>query len=87
MQENTNSKDVKKIIETGYKIALDKPITQQKLEALEKLYDKAYQKFSKDADKTCEMIGLNNKHNNPQTAALVLVANAILNLDEVITKN
>ena len=87
MQENTNSKDVKKIIETGYKIALDKPITQQKLEALEKLYDKAYQKFSKDSDKTCEMIGLNDKHNNPQTAALVLVANAILNLDEVITKN
>ena len=33
------------------------------------------------------MIGLMNEHNNPETAALVVVANAMLNLDEVITKN
>ena len=32
------------------------------------------------------MIGLNNEHNNPETAALVVVCNAILNLDEVVTK-
>ena len=40
-----------------------------------------------DANKTCEMIGLQDEHNNPETAALVVVANAILNLDELITKN
>jgi hypothetical protein len=33
------------------------------------------------------MIGVNGEHTNPETAALVVVANAILNLDEVITKN
>jgi hypothetical protein len=33
------------------------------------------------------MIGEDNEHNNPETAALVVVANAMLNLDEVITKN
>jgi Protein of unknown function (DUF1553)./Protein of unknown function (DUF1549)./Planctomycete cytochrome C. len=87
MQEGNNSKDVKQMIQTGYEIALKKSITQSKLEALEKLYNKAYAKFSKDAERTCAMIGMNDKHNNPETAALVIVANAILNLDEVITKN
>jgi hypothetical protein len=33
------------------------------------------------------MIGVDDEHNNPETAAMVVVANAILNLDEVITKN
>ena len=33
------------------------------------------------------MIGEKNEHNNPETAAMVVVANAILNLDELITKN
>jgi hypothetical protein len=87
MQQQNNSKDVKKIIQTGYEMALKKPITALRLEALEKLYNKAYEKFSKDAESTCELMGINDKHNNPGTAALVLVANAILNLDEVITKN
>ena len=43
--------------------------------------------FKKDADRTCEMVGIMDRHNNPETAALVVVANAILNLDELITKN
>ena len=57
------------------------------LSVLLKLYDQSLQKFKKDKDKTCEMIGENDQHNNPETAALVVVANALLNLDEVITKN
>jgi hypothetical protein len=32
------------------------------------------------------MIGVNDEHNNPETAAMVVVCNAILNLDEVVTK-
>jgi hypothetical protein len=40
-----------------------------------------------DKDKSCEIIGEMNEHDNPETAALVVVANAMLNLDEVITKN
>ena len=40
-----------------------------------------------DKDKTCGMIGEMNEHNNPETAALVVVANAMMNMDELITKN
>ena len=64
-----------------------KKITSAKLNALEKLYNDALKKFIKDESKTCEMIGLNNEYNNPETAALVVVMNALLNLDEVITKS
>ena len=28
-----------------------------------------------------------DEHNNPETAALIVVANAMLNLDELVTKN
>ena len=78
---------VQKQIAEGYKLALSKPITPAKLGALEKLYGTSLQKFKADKDKTCEMIGVNNEHNNPETAALVVVANAILNLDEFVTRN
>jgi hypothetical protein len=64
-----------------------KPIALGKLKALVELYATALQDFTKDKDKTCEMIGTNNKHNDPGTAALVVVANAILNLDELVTKS
>ena len=80
-------KDVKQEISKGYELALYKPISMDKLSVLMKLYNESLQKFKKDKDKTCEMIGVDDKHNNPETAALVVVANAILNLDEVITKN
>jgi len=80
-------KNVRQQISKGYEIAMYKSITISKLEILEKLYGEALQKFRNDKDKTCEMIGFLNDHNNPETAALVVVANALLNLDEVITKN
>ena len=80
-------KDVKSQISKGYEMAMYKPISASKLTAFEKLYEQALHKFKKDKDKTCEMIGFMNEHNNPETAALVVVANAMLNLDEVITKN
>ena len=68
-------------------LAVYKSISEDKLSVLMKLYNESLQKFKKDKDKTCEMIGVDDQHNNPETAAMVVVANAILNLDEVITKN
>jgi len=86
MQKEAGS-DVEKQISKGYEMAMYKPITANKLQALKKLYGDAYTKMKNDKDKTCEIIGEMNEHDNPETAALVVVANAMLNLDEVITKN
>jgi len=83
----SQGKDVKQKISKGYEMALYKSISMPDLSVLVKLYNESLQKFKKDRDKTCEMIGVNDKHNNAETAAMVVVANAILNLDEVITKN
>jgi hypothetical protein len=75
------------MIANGYKMLMYQTIAPQKLEAVVSLYNKAYNKFKNDTDRTCEIIGVNDRHNNPKTAALVVVASALLNLDEVITKN
>jgi hypothetical protein len=80
-------KDIRQQIARGYEMMMYKTISVAKLKVFEKLYSEALQKFRKDKDRTCEMIGYVNEHNNPETAALVVVANAMLNLDEVITKN
>ncbi len=85
MQKESGN-DVAKQISKGYEIMMYKTITSTKLEALKKLYDDAYSKMKNDKEKTCEIIGEENEHDNPETAALVVVANAMLNLDEVITK-
>jgi hypothetical protein len=84
-RENRDSKD--SVISRGYSLLLFKPITLVKLEILKRLYDKAYAQFSRDPEKTCEMVGEPGSHDNPVTAAYVVVAGALLNLDEVITKN
>ncbi len=79
--------DVTQQIKTGFKLATYHDIDDKSLAALTNLYNTAYSQFKNDADKTCEMIGGMGIHTNAQTAALAIVANAILNLDEVVTKN
>lgn len=80
-------KNVQEQIRKGYELAMYKPITRTRLEILNKLYNEALQKYQQDKDKTCAIIGVMDEHNNPETAALVVTANAMLNLDELITKN
>ena len=87
MIENAGMKDPVKAIRCGYKLAMHKPITQGKLTALTKLYNKAFSGFFGNEEKILEITGDKNKNSSPETAALVIVANAILNLDELITKN
>jgi len=74
-------------IREGYAALLFHPIGDTSLAVLQQLYETAYIRFSQDPQKTLEMVGMNKAHDNPSTAALVVVANAILNLDEVITRN
>ena len=80
-------KDIGEQISTGFKLATHHAIDEKSLQALLHLYNQGYAQFKNDADKTCEIIGGINEHTNPATAALAVVANAILNLDEVVTKN
>jgi hypothetical protein len=86
MQEGTGQ-NLKKQIAKGYKIALYRDISNEKLQVFEKLYQEAFENLKNDQEKTCGMIGEMNEHNNPETAALVVVANAMMNMDELITKN
>ena len=86
MQES-GEKEISKQIAKGYEAMLYKPVSPTKLNTLVELYNQAFSKFKNDATATCEMIGLMDKHANPETAALVVVANAMLNLDEWINKN
>jgi hypothetical protein len=74
-------------ISAGYERILFQPINQQKLMVLQNLYNQALAQYRKDREAACAMVGANNVHNNPETAALVVVANALLNLDEVVTKS
>jgi hypothetical protein len=79
--------DIKEQIKKGYQMATWHAIDGKSLEALLELYNMAYSQFEKNADKTCEMAGGPGKHANAETAALIVVTNAMLNLDEVVTKN
>ena len=83
----TAGKEIKQQISTGFKLATHHTIDEKSLQALLHLYNQGYAQFKNDADKTCEIIGGINEHTNPATAALTVVANAILNLDEVVMKN
>ncbi|HEY5772043.1 MAG TPA: DUF1553 domain-containing protein [Chitinophagaceae bacterium] len=85
LQKEVNA-DVGAQIKKGYELATGHTITENELSVLMDLYKSALDKFKKDEVKTCEMVGGNDKRNVPETAALVVVANAILNLDEVVTK-
>jgi hypothetical protein len=86
LQKETNG-NIPLEISLGYERMMFKPITPARLTALEKLYGESLNHFRNEKDKTCEMIGEMNEHNNPETAALVVVTNAMLNMDEWITKN
>jgi hypothetical protein len=74
-------------ISKGYEMTMFQPIGENKLEALQKLYNRAVTAFEKDKEKACEMINEGSDKTDARKAALVLVANAMLNLDEFITKN
>lgn len=85
--QNEAGNEVKQQIEKGYQLATYHSIDDKSLAALLELYNKAYGQFKNDDEKTCKIIGGMGKRTNPETAALVVVANALLNLDEVVTRN
>jgi hypothetical protein len=80
--------DVQKQLAKGYELMTYRPLTREKQEVFLELYNQALKEFKSSEEKTRQLIGEDSReHNNPGTAALVVVANAMMNLDEVVTKN
>ncbi len=75
-------------IEKTYEQITGHAIPEKTFRSLMKLYKAALQKFNANRLNACEMAGgQSNKYNTAATGALVVVTNAMLNLDEVVTKN
>lgn len=85
--QDIGGSDVDNQITRGYNIATNNSIREDSKKALITLYRKAYERFKDYPGNTCKMNGGNGYPNDASTAALTVVANAILNLDEVVTKN
>jgi hypothetical protein len=85
--QSLGGEDLKKQISKGYELALFKPITPAKEMVFEKLYMNAYKRFRDDEVKMKQMAGNHTDKQTPTTAALVVVAGAMMNMDEFITKN
>jgi hypothetical protein len=79
--------DAGKIVKEAYLRAAGRPVDDKRLAVLLRLYEETLIRMRKDPDKACEMSGAQDAYNRPETAAMVVVNNAILNLDEVLTKN
>jgi hypothetical protein len=78
---------VQQEIKAGFQWATYHVPDEKSLRALLNLYNRAFIQFNNDHHKTIEMTGGTGKDTKAETAALIVVANAILNLDEVLTKN
>ena len=75
-------------IKKGYQLATYKNIPANSLEALLQLYNTALTRFKNDPKKTAAFLGISETDEaRPEMAALAVVANAMLNLDELLMKN
>ena len=74
-----------KQISKGYELAFNKSISPAQQKVFEKLYNTAFVKYSQDSLKAEQITG--DKKADPAAAALFMVATALLNTDEFLTKN
>jgi hypothetical protein len=80
--------DIKKQLTRGYEIMLYKTIPPEKLAILMQLYDQAAKTYKNDDTLAVKFTGMKtNDASTVHKAAMKVVANAMLNFDEVITKN
>lgn len=86
MQKSGN-KNAAKQIEKGYETMFYKSIDKKRLQALMNLYETALTQYSNDKNAAAKMIGTKEKEAVPETAAMIVVANAMMNLDEWLNKN
>lgn len=78
--------DIEKGIAYGYEKAVFRKLNVTKKMALFELYQESLTTFQKDKEALDDFLQLQDRP-NPELAALTIVANAIMNLDEFITKS
>jgi len=71
-------------INEGYRLILVKDMPVQKLKIMETLYDEALKQYTSNKEASRKLAATTT--DSPQLAAMTVVANAMLNLDEVLTK-
>jgi hypothetical protein len=77
--------DPGKQIATAYTLALDQPISTDKLKSFQQLYATALKKFNADTAALHKFTG--NDSTKASRAAMMVVTSALMNIDEFITKN
>ncbi|HAT91802.1 MAG TPA: hypothetical protein DCS36_05265, partial [Sphingobacterium sp.] len=91
IMEKEGNGNLRNGIRVGYKRAMLKDADEKKLKELEHLYQKALVDFSKKPDSAAKFLNEDLAKSNvkvlPSKAAYMLVANAVLNLDEFLTKS
>jgi hypothetical protein len=81
----TDTDDVEKGIAQGYSQATFREIMPEKLEALRELYEISLEEFADDPERPKNFLHFEDSP-TAKIAALTVVANAIMNLDEFLTK-
>lgn len=79
--------DVSRQISKAYELMMYKPISPNKLNALKELYQHAMLKYRKDKAEASKIWAGEEKQATAETASMVVVANAMLNMDEWLNKN
>jgi len=74
-------------ISKAYEAATGKIPNAAKIQTLKILYIASYKNISSQPEKTSQLIADSTIKKNKQLAAMAITTSAILNLDEVITKN
>jgi hypothetical protein len=84
--QKEGGKQVNTQIAKGYELMMYKPIAAPKLKILNSLYLTALKDYKANPAKITEILP-GDGAKDAGAAAMVVVANAMMNLDEVITKN
>lgn len=71
----------------GYERLMYRSLDKSREAALMKLYREGLAKYRRDPQKAAALLAGTNGKEQPENAALTLVANALLNMDEWLTKN
>ncbi|GAO45242.1 DUF1553 domain-containing protein [Flavihumibacter petaseus] len=91
MISSAASKDPSARITAGYNLLFFKSIPAEKLKTLQRLYQQSLEVYTKSPEEAAALLSKKEATGEPkemaETAALTIVANALLNLDETITKN